>query len=114
MSSDETDEDISSRVFWRIPQVWRNPELTLLLKHVDSYYRQPDFRGVDITRKGNMRRKRSPSDHPELIRTEIPNEFYPKNFYNLTWLADNLPESLLYLNKTWEQELELPVGHFCQ
>jgi hypothetical protein len=83
MSSDESGEDDNGRKIYRIKKrVWRDKEITRLLRFVDRDHNKTNCYGN--TRSGNPPRIRNTRSVSESVREAVPG--LPRNFYDRTWL----------------------------
>lgn len=84
MSSDESGEDdLGRKIFTVKKRVWRDKDITRLLRYVDRDHNRTNAYGN--TRSGNPPRTRITRGGKESEREAVPG--LPKNFYDRGWYA---------------------------
>lgn len=112
-SSDETEEETEGskiRQVQRIPKLWRNDRIDILLRVLDKASLVPDLLGRKP--KGHQRRRLRTGDHPTLSNTNLSSLKYPRNFYDIDWIKEHKPAVIELLIENWCIPIELPVRTF--
>ncbi|KIJ24041.1 hypothetical protein M422DRAFT_275263 [Sphaerobolus stellatus SS14] len=90
-SSDESESEMYSNRFFRIPQPWRSQKLDRMINRIDAARDEAARQKRRFPRSGRIFRVRV-GDHPTKLSITVPPGL-PLNFYNQAWLSTHLEVS---------------------